>query len=119
MLRITIATALVAAALAGCQTTKQTGRDAPKVQRIDGKKIAGNPTLEAQFKQDGSVCLGEANKAALSAGVVYRGTGIVSNIAADQVIHRQQQSIDSVYMGCMAGRGYEKSDGPATIYVTQ
>jgi uncharacterized lipoprotein YajG len=84
------------AALGGCAA-------APKMLwvRTDGQHIRDNPVYAGQFEVDGTVCLGERNKANLS-GVTFTGGGL-SGIAAAQ---NRSVAADSVQRGCMAEKGY-------------
>lgn len=93
---------VISLTLAGC--TQQRGNIT--FERTDGQRAQGNPKLMAQYEQDAAVCKGEAAKASLSAGAVY-GRGVVGAIAMDQTVAKQQQSVDAVAIGCMAGRGYK------------
>jgi hypothetical protein len=84
------------AALGGCAT-------APPMLwlRADGQHIRDNPVYAQQFEMDGTICLGERNKANLS-GVTFTGGGL-SGIAAAQ---NRSVAADSVQRGCMAEKGY-------------
>ncbi|MCO5090876.1 hypothetical protein [Bosea sp. (in: a-proteobacteria)] len=117
-----VAIIVAAAALAGCQTqtagTATPGGSYPTVQRIDGRRAATHPEIIPIFKQDTTICSGEANKAAASAPLTHRGLDLTSNLMADKVESDQRKYIERVYLGCMAARGYERSDNQATVKVT-
>ena len=65
------------AALGGCAA-------APKMLwlRADGQHIRDNPVYAQQFEMDGTVCLGERNKANRS-GVTFTGGGLSGVVAAE------------------------------------
>lgn len=76
---------------------------APKVwTRLDGQMITGNPALEQQATVDREICLGEAQKANLSAGTNYV-PGLIPQMAENT---RRDGAIADVGKGCMATRGY-------------
>lgn len=114
MFRTVIAATLVSAALAGCQTTPQQ-KDGPVLRRIDGRSASSSPELAQQARRDMAICKGEADKASLRAGPVFYSTNLAGNIAADQIVGQQRKKVVSVYLGCMAERGYLPGDGPATV----
>lgn len=83
--------------LAGCAAPPP-----PKVWvRTDGQSTKENPALMQQFELDKTICLGEAQKANLSAGTNYYG-GFAG--VAEQM--RRNEATVSVAQGCMAQRGY-------------
>jgi hypothetical protein len=106
MLRLALPVVVIA--LAGCQTTAA-NRDGPVLMRTDGRSVGSSAALTAQFKQDATICKGEADKASLSAPPVYYSLSLANNLAADQALHNQRQKVVSVYVGCMAARGYIKA----------
>lgn len=83
-------------ALGGCAA-------APKMVwlRVDGQTVRENPVLQTQAEIDGTSCLGERNKAALS-GVTVAGGGIAGALAAAE----RTNAADTVARGCMAEKGY-------------
>jgi hypothetical protein len=83
-------------ALGGCAA-------APKMVwvRVDGQTVRENPVLQTQAEIDGTSCLGERNKAALS-GVSVASGGIAAAAAAAD----RSNAADTVARGCMAEKGY-------------
>lgn len=62
-----------------------------------------------------AVCAGETNKASLGAAPVFYNTNLAGNLMTDQVVGQQRKKAVSVYVGCMAERGYLPGDKPATV----
>lgn len=91
-----LAVAALCAALGG-------GAAAPKMVwlRVDGQTVRENPVFQTQAEIDGTSCLGERNKAALS-GVTFAGGGIAGAVAAAD----RSNAADTVARGCMAEKGY-------------
>ncbi len=69
--------------------------------RVDGQTVRENPVLQTQAEIDGTSCLGERNKAALS-GVSVASGGIAAVAAAAD----RSNAADTVARGCMAEKGY-------------
>ncbi|TGN80508.1 hypothetical protein EOW77_0028220 [Bradyrhizobium yuanmingense] len=92
----TLAVAALCALLGGCAA-------APKMVwvRVDGQTVRENPVLQTQAEIDGTSCLGERNKAALS-GVSVASGGIAAAAAAAE----RGAAADTVARGCMAEKGY-------------
>ena len=86
----------VCAMLGGCAA-------APKMVwlRVDGQTVRENPVLQTQAEIDGTSCLGERNKAALS-GVTVASGGLAGAMAAAD----RSAAADTVARGCMAEKGY-------------
>lgn len=90
------AIAALCVALGGCAA-------APKMVwlRVDGQTVRENPVLQTQAEIDGTSCLGERNKAALS-GVTVASGGLAGAMAAAD----RSNAADTVARGCMAEKGY-------------
>lgn len=92
--------AVAAAMLAGCQAAPP-----PEEQiwlRTDGQSMRANPALAQQFDIDRTICLGETQRAGISAPPIYTDSFIEAAMVSAS---RDRQMVD-VAMGCMAGRGY-------------
>jgi len=81
---------ILALALSACGATGQTSTWV----RTDGRDIKSSAELQRQREIDAQICLGEAQKAELSAGP--------SNVY-DPV---RERAVIDVAKGCMAARGY-------------
>jgi hypothetical protein len=108
-MRVLLGAVIGAACLvAGCQTAAQREVEGKAFVRADGKRINGNPALEAQFKLDSEVCKPRAEAAAL-AGVqpINHGGGLAGGIltAVDRAETGQRIALLTV-QSCMAERGY-------------
>jgi hypothetical protein len=90
-------------ALAACQTTSLEQRY--YWVRTDGQRASGDPKLETQFEIDRTVCLGEVQKSARGAPMIYY-EGLSGAITASMMQIPQQQALLDIMKGCMAGRGY-------------
>ncbi|MGO4677737.1 hypothetical protein AB4Z40_33135 [Bosea sp. 2YAB26] len=100
MLRYAVAVASIS--LTSCQAVSTAP---PRMQRVDGRAIIGNATLEALVNKDAAACIRKANKAPLPANTI-RANGAVGGDAADQITARRSEAVKSIYLGCMAERGY-------------
>lgn len=87
---------VAAVVLAGCATAPP-----PMFVRTDGRLINTDPVLSQQFQVDKTVCLGNREKADLS-GVTVSGGGLAGAIATQN----RSQAADTVFVGCMAEKGY-------------
>ena len=74
--------------------------------RTDGRSQVGNPALAQQFEIDKTVCVGETQKSAVGAPVVYSNGSLVSNVSAAMVTGQQGAALTDVMKGCMAQKGY-------------
>ncbi|MGN8150917.1 hypothetical protein ACTJK5_01450 [Agrobacterium sp. 22094] len=98
--------------LSSCQT-------APTNQiwlRTDGRSQVGNPHLMQQFEIDRTVCVGETQKSAVGAPVVYSDGSIGSTVSAAMVTGQKSDALNDVMKGCMAQKGYvmvPKDQAPA------
>lgn len=96
------ALALSAMMLAGCQTT-------PQVQmvwvRTDGHRLAENPAYGQQFSIDKTICLGEVQKTAATAPIIYY-QGLAGAIDAAMIQQQHNQAYLDIIKGCMAQKGY-------------
>lgn len=111
-IRYAVAAACVAA-LSGCQTTPQ---EEMIWLRTDGQSQVGNPHLLQQHEIDKTICMGEAQKSAVGAPMVYSNGSFVSEVNASMVRSQQGNAVADVAKGCMAQRGYllvPKSQAPA------
>ncbi len=94
------AKALVFLVLAGCASAP------PPVKmvwlRTDGQTAHDHPALAAQFDIDRKICLGETQRAGISAAPVYTNNFIDAAIVANS----RQRQMNDVAVGCMAGKGY-------------
>jgi len=90
-------------ALAACQTTSLDERY--YWVRTDGQRVSGEPKLQTQFEVDRTVCLGEVQKSATGAPIIYY-QGLSGAITASMMQIPQQQALVDIMKGCMAGRGY-------------
>lgn len=104
--------ACAAVILPSCQT-------APTNQiwlRTDGRSQVGNPHLMQQFEIDRTVCVGETQKSAVGAPVVYTDGSIGSTVSAAMVAGQKSDALTDVMKGCMAQKGYvmvSKDQAPA------
>lgn len=102
-MKIRTAVALaVCVATAGCQTTPQ---EAMIWVRTDGHRLADNPTYSTQFQVDKTVCVGEVQKSAAGAPVIYY-RGLAGAIDASIIQQQHQTAYADIMKGCMAGKGY-------------
>lgn len=102
-------------ALTACQTT--TPADDTVYMRTDGVSQVGRPDLMQKFEIDKTVCLGETQKVAVGAPVVYSNGTILSELSAAGVNQQKSDALNDVLKGCMAQRGYilvKKSEAIAT-----
>lgn len=113
MLRVGVI--VISAALAGCQNTTAERSGVPVMHRTDGRSASSNSELALKAKQDMAVCAGEANKASLGAAPAFYSTNLAENLMADQFVGQQRKKVVSVYVGCMAERGYLPGDKPAAV----
>ena len=102
-------------ALTACQTT--TPAEETVYMRTDGVSQVGRPDLLQKFEIDKTVCLGETQKAAVGAPVVYSNGTILSELSAAGVNQQKSNALNDVMKGCMAQKGYilvKKSEAMAT-----
>lgn len=97
-----LAVAGLAATVAGCQT-------APQEQyifvRTDGKRLADDPSFGSKFELDKQMCIGEVQKSAVGAPIIYY-QGLAGAITASMIQNQQQAALIDILKGCMAGKGY-------------
>lgn len=88
----------VAALLAGCATNST---HVEVWERLDGKPLTGTPELAREYQVATTICMGERQKADLSAGSlpVRLSDRVVEGMMRDA-------KAGDVYKGCMAQRGY-------------
>jgi len=104
--------AALAAALAGCQTTPD---EKFVFVRVDGKRLAENPSYGTKFELDRSVCVGDVQKSAVGAPPIYY-QGLSGAISASIIANRQQSALLDIFRGCMVSKGYAmvpESQAPA------
>jgi hypothetical protein len=77
--------------VAGCGPTGSTA------YRLDGRRISTDPKLDQQWLTDKTICVGEEQKANMSAG--FGDSGLAGALA-------RAQAQRDVFSGCMAQRGY-------------
>ncbi|MBB3289914.1 MULTISPECIES: hypothetical protein [unclassified Rhizobium] len=102
-------------ALTACQTASP--QDDTVYVRTDGISQVGRPDLQQQFQIDSTVCIGEAQKAAVGAPIVYSNGSLLSEISAASVNQQKSNALNDVVKGCMAQKGYilvKKSEAVAT-----
>lgn len=101
-MKIAVAAAVVGLVLAGCQTT-------PEEQyifvRTDGKRLADDPSFGPKFELDRTVCIGEVQRSAVGAPIIYY-QGLAGAITASMIQNQQQAALVDILKGCMAGKGY-------------
>lgn len=102
-MRIQVAAPLALIFLAGCQTAAQ--EDPLIWVRTDGQRGSGNPALEQQFQIDSTICVGEVQKSAAGAPIIYY-QGLAGAISASMIQSQQQKAYFDIMKGCMAQRGY-------------
>lgn len=89
-------------ALGGCQTV-------PDEQyifvRVDGKRLADDPSYGPKFELDRTICIGEVQRSAVGAPIIYY-QGLAGAITASMIQNQQQAALVDVLKGCMAGKGY-------------
>lgn len=108
----TVAALAMVGALVGCQTTPQ---DPYIFVRVDGKRMADDPTYAPKFELDKAQCVGEVQKSATGAPIIYY-QGIAGAIDAAIIQNQHQQAYVDILKGCMAGKGYamvHQSQAPA------
>lgn len=97
--------ALVCAlSLAGCQTSTPMNEQFIFV-RVDGKRLADNPSYGAKFELDRTVCIADVQRSAVGAPVIYY-QGLAGAITASMIQNQQQAALVDIFKGCMAGKGY-------------
>ncbi len=115
MTRTFLALVCASIALTACQTAAP--QDDLIYLRTDGVSQVGRPDLLQQFEIDRTVCVGETQKAAVGAPVVYSNGSLVSEISAASVNQQKSDALNDVLKGCMAQKGYiavKKSEAAAT-----
>ncbi|MUZ72947.1 hypothetical protein GOZ90_09655 [Agrobacterium vitis] len=98
--------------LCACQTVDQN----QIWLRTDGKSQTENPTLYQQFDIDRTICVGETQKSAVGAPVVYSNGSLASGVNAAVIRGQQNSALNDVLKGCMAQKGYvlvQKDQAPA------
>jgi hypothetical protein len=106
-------TVLLTLALAGCQTAAENRPNPNNPQptdmgwsRLDGRSLASNPQLQAQFQYDATLCKADTDKVALSAGPIYY-QGIVGMVEAHMINEKRNETLRSILMACMLQKGYQ------------
>lgn len=100
------------ALLQGCQTTSMDGMI---WVRTDGQIGSQNPALQREFEIHRTVCVGETQKSAVGAPVIYY-QGLVGAIDAAMYQNAQAAALLDIMKGCMASKGYvlvPQSEAPA------
>jgi hypothetical protein len=98
-----IVAAVAVLTLAGCQTTSPLENYI--FVRTDGQRLADNPALGSQFELDKTMCLGEVQKSAVGAPIIYY-QGLAGAINASMIQDQQQAALIDILRGCMAAKGY-------------
>lgn len=88
--------------LTACQTTSD---EQYVFVRVDGKRLADDPSYSARFDIDKTICIGEVQRSAVGAPIIYY-QGLAGAITASMVQNQQQAALVDVLKGCMAGKGY-------------
>ena len=88
--------------LGACQTTPQ---ESLIWVRTDGRVGSGNPALQQQYQINTTICLGEVQKSAAGAPIIYY-QGLAGAISAGMIQSQQQRAYLDIMKGCMAQRGY-------------
>ncbi|ANV23051.1 hypothetical protein BA939_03295 [Rhizobium sp. S41] len=112
-IKFMVAAAFCAGVLSGCQTAPQ---EEMIWLRTDGQSQVGNPHLLQQYEIDKTICMGEAQKSAVGAPMVYSNGSFASEVNASIVRNQQGNALQDVAKGCMAQRGYllvPKAQAPA------
>lgn len=96
------AVAMGMAAVTGCQTTNMQNMI---WVRTDGQRGTGNPALSRQFELDRTVCVGEVQKSAVGAPLIYY-QGLGGAISAAMIQDQNTRALIDIMKGCMATKGY-------------
>lgn len=98
-----IAAGIIAATLvSGCQTTPT---DSMIFVRTDGRRLAEDPSFGPQFELDKTICIGEVQKSAVGAPIIYY-QGLAGAINASMIQSQQGRAMLDIMKGCMASKGY-------------
>ena len=101
ILRLQLA-CLLTLTLVGCQTASQ---ESLIWVRTDGLRSADNPSFAAKHEVDKTICIGEVQKSAAGAPIIYY-QGLAGAISASMIQNQQQRASLDIMKGCMAQRGY-------------
>lgn len=89
-------------AVAGCQTVPD---EELIFVRVDGKRSGDNPSYASKFELDRTMCIGEVQRSAVGAPIIYY-QGLAGAISASMLQNQQQAALIDILRGCMAGKGY-------------
>jgi hypothetical protein len=103
MLRV-FALLVAVAALGACQSSPPQYEDHLWV-RTDGRPMSEDAVLKAQGELDLTICVGEVQKSAVGAPIIYY-QGLAGAISAAMIADQRQAAMIDILRGCMAGRGY-------------